>query len=311
MPVDPGIAALLDLMNSADLPSFAEVGPEVARAGFKAMRTDGELPPVRSSVDRSVPGPAGEVPLRIVHPDTDDLAGVLVWMHGGGWVIGDLDTAETTQRRLATAAGCVVVSVDYRLAPEHPAPAGIDDTWAALTWVADHLDELGVPGARIAVGGDSAGGNLAALATVRAAAEGGPALAHQLLVYPCTDLTMTNPSITENGEGLFLTADTMRWFVDCNLGGGFAADDPTVSPLFADPKLLAAAPAAHIVVADFDPLRDEGIAYAERLAALGVEVDLARYPTMVHGFFAMAQVTPVADEALARAAAALRTSLRD
>lgn len=308
MPVDPAFAPLLALLDDPSVPSLADIGPVAARQAFAAMRVDGDPTPVGSVTDRTVPGPSGEIPVRIVVPAGGAPTGVLVWFHGGGWVIGDLDTTEPVTRRLAAGAGCVVVSVDYRLAPEHPAPAGVDDAWAAVTWVTAHLDELGVSGGKVAVGGDSAGGNLAALVALRAAAAGVP-LALQLLVYPATDLTMTSPSIAENGTGYFLTEEVMRWFVACNLSGGLAADDPAVSPWFAsDDELRTVAPACTIV-AGFDPLRDEGRAYAERLAGLGVASELLEYPTMIHGFLAMAAVTPVAVEATDAAAAALRAAL--
>jgi acetyl esterase len=283
------------------------MSPEEARESFRALRgAEGEPAPVRSMTDRTVPGPRGDVPVRIAVPEVDEPIGVLLWFHGGGWVIGDLDTAEGTQRRLAHHASCVVVSVDYRLAPEHPAPAGLDDCWAATTWVADHLDELGVPGGSVAVGGDSAGGNLAALVALRAAAEGGPDLALQLLVYPATDLASSSPSMTENGEGYFLTADTMRWFTDHNLSGGLSATDPTVSPMFAHDAALARVAPTLVQVAGYDPLRDQGRAYGEKLAALGVAVDVVEYPAMIHGFWAMSSLTPVSDDAVNQAAAALR-----
>ncbi|QXC60929.1 alpha/beta hydrolase [Aquihabitans sp. G128] len=306
-PVDPAFAPLLALLADPSVAPMSTLTPDEAREAFRNLRgVEGEPLPVRSATDRTVPGPAGDVPVRIVVPEVAELTGVLVWFHGGGWVIGDLDTAEATQRRLAVAAGCVVVSVDYRLAPEHPAPAGFDDCWAATTWAAEHLDELGLaPGAPVAVGGDSAGGNLAALVALRAG-EVGPPLALQLLVYPTTDLTLASPSVEENGEGYFLTAETMRWFVACNLAGGLAADDPSVSPLFADDAALARAAPAHVQVAGYDPLRDEGRAYHQRLADAGVATVLVEHPTMIHGFWAMATLTEVSDQAIADAAAALR-----
>ncbi|MBA3281586.1 MAG: alpha/beta hydrolase fold domain-containing protein, partial [Acidimicrobiia bacterium] len=171
---------MLAFLADPGLTPMSALTPDAAREAFRALRgSEGEPVPVRSLDDRSVPGPVGDVTVRVAVPDAETPTGVLVWFHGGGWVIGDLDTAEPTQRRLAHLASCVVVSVDYRLAPEHPAPAGFDDCWAAPTWVADHLDDLGVPSGKIAVGGDSAGGNLAALVALRAAAAGGPALSLQ------------------------------------------------------------------------------------------------------------------------------------
>lgn len=306
-PVDPGFAPLLALLLAPDAVPLSSLDPPSARELFRNLRgAEGDPAPVRSITDRTVPGPDGEVPVRVVVPDVDRPTGALVWFHGGGWVIGDLDTAEHTTRSLADEASCVVVSVDYRLAPEHPAPAGLEDCWAATTWVADHLGELGVPAGPIAVGGDSAGGNLAALVALRAGCQGGPDLALQLLVYPATDLTMAHPSVAENADGYFLTADAMRWFTDHNLSGGLDPRDPSVSPLFASSEDLARVAPTLVHVAGYDPLRDEGRAYAEALAAAGAAVDVVEYPTMIHGFYAMGAMTPVANEALTHAGAALR-----
>ncbi len=307
-PVDQGFGPLLEFLAQPGLTPMSALTPDAAREAFKAMRTEGEGVPVRSITDQVVAGPGGDVPVRIVVPEANDLTGVLVWFHGGGWVIGDLDTAEDTQRRLATFASCVVVSVHYRLAPEHPAPAGLDDCWAVTTWVADHLDELGVPHGRVAVGGDSAGGNLAALVALRAVAAGGPDLALQALVYPATDLSLGSASIEENGVGYFLTADTMRWFTDANLAGGIDPADPSVSPLFASDEAVAGVAPALVQVAGYDPLRDEGRAYGEKLAAAGVPVEIVEYPTMIHGFLAMPTLTPVSDEAATRLADTLRAA---
>lgn len=311
-PVDPAIAALLELINRGDGPQMQDMEPPEARAFFKQMvAVDGEPTAVRSVTDRTVPGPAGDIPVRVVVPEVDRHDGVLVWLHGGGWVIGDLDTSESAARRLAALAGCVVVSVDYRLAPEVQAPHPFEDSWAATVWVADHLDELGLPAhARVAVGGDSAGGNLAALVAVRAATEGGPALALQLLVYPATDLTGGHPSMDENGEGYFLTRDRMEWFGGHYVPEGADLADPTISPLYVPVETLAHVAPAHVIVAGYDPLRDEGRAYAEKLMDAGVYTELAEYPTMIHGFFQMAGVTPVAVEAAEKAAIALRRAFQ-
>ncbi len=306
-PVDPGFSPLLALLAAPDAVPLSSLDPPSARELFRNLRgAEGDPAPVRSITDRTVPGPDGEVPVRVAVPDVDRPTGVLVWFHGGGWVIGDLDTAEHTTRSLADAASCVVVSVDYRLAPEHPAPAGLEDCWAAATWVAAHRGELGVPAGSIAVGGDSAGGNLAALVALRAGREGGPDLALQLLVYPATDLTMARPSVAENAEGYFLTADGMRWFTDHNLSGGLDPRDPSVSPLFAPHEDLARVAPALVHVAGYDPLRDEGRAYGEALAAAGAAVEVVEYPTMIHGFYAMGVMTPVANEALTHAGSTLR-----
>ncbi|HMJ75977.1 MAG TPA: alpha/beta hydrolase [Iamia sp.] len=306
----PEIQALLDQLAAAPL-DITEVDPPTMRVLYAALRAaDGEPIEVGPVTDVAIPGPGGDIPARIYRPDAHGPAPVLVWYHGGGWVIGDVETSDPTARKLCQRAGVVVVSVDYRLAPEHPAPAATDDAWAALTWVAEHIGDHGGDPTLMAVGGDSAGGNLAALMAVRARDEGGPALRHQLLVYPATDLTMAHPSIEENGEGYFLTAATMRWFMDHYLGADRSHGDPTspaVSPLFVED--LSGLPPAQVLTAEFDPLRDEGDAYATRLAAAGVPVEHVPGPSLVHGFFAMGLVSPDADKAAALAADRLRDAL--
>jgi acetyl esterase len=231
--------------------------------------------------------------------------GVLLWLHGGGWVIGDLDTADSTCRALANRAGAVVVSVDYRLAPEHPAPAALEDCLAALTWTVENAELLGVDVSKVAVGGDSAGGNLAALVCQRVRDEFGPDIDFQLLVYPVTDLTLGHPSIDENAEGYFLTKASMEWFVDCYLGDR-ERKDASVSPLFAD---LSGLPPALVITAEYDPLRDEGEAYATRLQEAGVPTEHRRYDGQIHGFLGMATMLDGGRHALDLAGAALRTAL--
>jgi acetyl esterase len=270
----------------------------------------GEPPEVGSVEDRTVPGPAGDIPVRVYRPDVEGPAPILVFLHGGGWVIGNLDSHDVSCRALCKRAEVVVVSVDYRLAPEHPHPAASDDAWAALTWVAAHGDEVGGDASRLAVGGDSAGGNLAALMALRARDEGGPALRHQMLIYPVTDLAAETASHVENGEGYFLTTETMRWFIDHYLGPDRAHGDPAdpaISPLRADD--LSGLPPAQVLTAEFDPLRDEGDAYAARLAEAGVPVDHVQHPGLVHGFIGMGLLSPDCAGAAAAAADRLRAAL--
>jgi acetyl esterase len=249
-----------------------------------------------------------DIPVRVYtpHDAVGGEAGVLVWSHGGGWVIGDLETADATCRALANRSGAVVVSVDYRLAPEHPAPAALDDCIEALMWTVENGELLGVDVTKLAVGGDSAGGNLAALVCQRVRDDFGPAIEFQLLVYPATDLTMSHPSIEENGEGYFLTKDSMQWFCECYLG---EADpkSPSISPLHAES--LAGLPPALVITAEFDPLRDEGEAYAAALREAGVPTEHVRYDGQIHGFFAMRSMLDDGGHAVDRAAAALRTAL--
>jgi acetyl esterase len=311
MPLDPQIAALLDQMAGMAV-DFTEVTPEGFRQAMKMVVALDAAPEAVASVDdASAEGPSGAIPLRVYRP-ADTAAGpsgfpILVWYHGGGFVIGDLDTADSTCRKLANRAGAMVVSVDYRLAPEHPAPAPFDDCWAAVCWVADMGKELGGDATRLAVGGDSAGGNLSTLVALRARDDSGPPIRHQLLVYPVTDLTMSHPSQVDNGEGYFLTREAMDWFRDHYLDADADPKDPSVSPLFVDD--LSRLAGAHIITAEFDPLRDEGEAYAARLRDSGVAVDLRRYDGMIHGFFQMTGVTPVAESAVTDAASKLRAAL--
>ena len=302
--VDPDIQTLLDALAAMGGVTLAEMGPEASRDMFKAMSVATTGPDIASVQDAAATGEAGDIPVRVYTPSGDGPFGLLVWYHGGGFVIGDLDTADSTARELAARAGCVVVSVDYRLAPEHRYPAAADDAWSALVWAIDQAAELGADPDRVAVGGDSAGGNLAAVTAIRARDED-VALRHQLLVYPVTDLAATFPSRVSNGEGYFLTKDSMDWFESSYLGD-HEPHDPAVSPLYADVSRLAP---AHVITAGFDPLRDEGEAYAASLRTAGVEVLDDRYPTMIHGFFSMTTTTKVAGEALDRAAEQLRAAL--
>jgi acetyl esterase len=309
MPLDPQIEVLLEQMAAMESIDFREVTPEGLRQTMKMIAAADGLPePVGSVDDASADGPAGAIPVRVYRPAGAGTAPlpILVWYHGGGWVIGDLDTADTTCRKLANRSGALVVSVDYRLAPEHPAPVPAEDCWAALCWVAGVATELGGDPARLAVGGDSAGGNLSALLAVRARDNGGPALRYQLLVYPATDLTMSYPSHAENGDGYMLTNDATAWFLGHYLGPDDDPKHPSLSPHHTD-DLSGVAP-AFIITAEFDPLRDEGEAYAARLLDSGVAVDLRRYDGMIHGFFQMGGVTPVADSALSDAASRVRAA---
>lgn len=308
-PVDPGLAVVLDLVNAPDARPMSAMTPDEARASFRLLTAvAGEPLTGVTSQDRTVPGPAGEIPVRVFTPESTTPTGVLVYLHGGGFVIGDLDTHDDTCRRFAVGAGCVVVSVDYRLAPESPAPAAADDCWAATTWVLEHLDELGAPGAPVAVGGDSAGGNLSAVTAQRAVAEG-VTLAAQVLIYPAVDFAGDTDSHRRNGEGYFLTSETMEWFHEQYTSGGASSEDPALAPIRATDEVLAAVAPAVVHVAGYDPLRDEGIAYGERLRSLGVEVEIVEYPTMIHGFYGMGALTPVVDEAFENACAFLRRHL--
>jgi len=308
VPVHPQVQTMLDAMEQLGGPPLYELSPDEARAMFKALASMEQAEEVQRVDDRLVPAESGDIPVRVYTPAASVGAnhGVLLWFHGGGWVIGDLDTADPTCRALANRSGAVVVSVDYRLAPEHPAPAALDDCMEALLWTVANAEVLGADVSRVAVGGDSAGGNLAALLCQRSLAEFGPDIDFQLLVYPVTDLTLSHGSIDENAEGYFLTKATMEWFVDCYLGDS-DPKDPSVSPLHA--PSLAGLPRALVITAEYDPLRDEGEAYAARLEEAGVPTELVRYDGQIHGFFGMATMLDDGRHALDAAGAALRSIL--
>ena len=309
MPLDPQARAVLDAIAALGLPPMEQGTPAEARANFLVRRqlTGGPPPPIHRSEDRRLPGPDGEIPVRVYRPDDRRPLPALVYFHGGGWVIGSIETHEAICRDLANQGGCLVVSVDYRLAPEHTFPAAAEDAYAATGWVAEHADELGVDEDRLAVGGDSAGGNLAAVVALMARDRGGPRLAFQLLIYPVTDHAFDTPSYRENAEGYGLTREQMRWFSSHYLNRPADADSPYASPLRA--TSLRGLPPALIVTAGYDVLRDDGERYAERLRADGVEVRLASNPGLIHGFFGMTGPIDAARAGLARAADTLRSAL--
>jgi acetyl esterase len=303
MPVDRDIASLLMLIANAGHPPVAEGTVEQARAGFRTLMVDfrnpATLPPVGSVADETI---AGGIPVRVYRPEASGRLPTVVFLHGGGWVIGDLDTYEGVCRLLCKDVGAVVVSVDYRLAPEHRFPAAVEDSWSALGWVAEHIADYGGDRARLAVAGDSAGGNLAAVCA-QLAAPNGPELAAQLLVYPAVDLLGDYPSRTENADGYFMTLADMRWFAEHYLG--MPETDPRVESLALDPRLsplraasLAGLPPAVVVTAEFDPMRDEGNAYAQALEKAGVRVEHKEMPALIHGFYGLELFSPAAAEAM-------------
>jgi len=264
--------------------------------------------PVHHVEDREVPGPAGAIPARLYRPAADGPLPLLVYFHGGGWVLGGLASHDSVCRSLANGAGCAVLAIDYRLAPEHRFPAAVDDCYAATEWAAANAATLGADPKRVAVGGDSAGGNLTAVVAQLARDRGAPSLRFQLLVYPATDAGYDTPSYHENATGYLLELDGMRWFYDHYLGGASDRSDPRASPLRT--RDLRGLPPALVITAEFDPLRDEGERYAVRLREAGVPVTLHRYDGMIHGFFAMGSVLDQGKLSVAEAAAALRAALR-
>ncbi len=307
MPIDPQAKAFLDQIEALGGPALSAMPVADARQMMEAMASMRTAsPPVLASVaDRRLPGPGGEMPVRVYTPAGTAPLPLLVYFHGGGWVIGSLETHDGTCRELAAGAGCVVVSVDYRLAPEYRYPAAAEDCYAATRWCAEYAAELGVDARRIAVGGDSAGGNLAAVVAQMARDRGGPGLVLQLLVYPATDHDFRSASYRDNASGYLLTTDDMRWFWDHYLGDDPARGaEPYASPLRA--ASLAGLPPALVITAEFDPLRDEGEAYAHALEAAGVAAKLRRYDGMIHGFFGMGAIMDQAVAAVREATGTLR-----
>jgi len=307
MPLDPEAKALLEQMTAAVRP-FDELSVEEARAAIATLSAAaGEGEAVARVENRAVPGPRGEIPVRVYTPEGPAPFPVLVYFHGGGWVIGNLETHDGLCRHLANAAGAVVASVDYRLAPEHPFPASGEDAYAATRWVAANAAVIGGDAKRVAVGGDSAGGNLAAVVSLMARDRGGPPLVFQLLVYPVTDAPSANTaSYRDNAEGYFLTAKMMHWFWKHYCGKNPDMSDPYLCPLRA--KDLKRLPPALVVTAEFDPLHDEGEAYAARLREAGSQAHVKRYAGMIHGFFGMGPLLTKAREATKDAASALRAA---
>lgn len=299
MPLHPEVAQLLAVMEEVGAPPTAESPVPVARAATAAFsEMQGEREEVAKVENRTVPGPAGEIPVRIYTPAGDGPFGLVVFYHGGGWVIGDLETVDKPCRTLANRSDSVVVSVDYRLAPEHAAPAAFDDCYAATAWVADHAGELNADASKIVVSGDSAGGNLAAAVAQAARDRNGPAIAGQALIYPAVDYDWSSPSLEQNGEGYLLTRSSMQWFWAHYLGAGDPTDNPYVCPARADS--LADLPPAYVGTCEYDPLRDEGEKYAAGLRDAGVQVTAKRYDGMIHGVFwllgAVPSAQPVMDD---------------
>jgi acetyl esterase len=308
MSLDPGIEALLAQLAASGAPPLER--QSVAEARRRHVETSAALVgppvPVAEVADRTIPGPAGELGVRVFTPHGEPPFPIVVWFHGGGWVVGTLDTYDSLCRALAAAVPAVVVAVDYRLAPEHRFPAAVEDCYAATLWASRNAASLGGAQQRLAVAGDSAGGNLAAVVALGARDKGGPAVGFQLLVYPIMDAAMDTASYREKADGYYLTAAGMRWYWDHYLGGADGLR-PDASPLRA--ASFGGLPPALVVTAEHDVLRDEGEAYAARLRDAGVVAEARRVPDVVHGFFRWRAVTPAADACLQEAAAAVREAL--
>jgi acetyl esterase len=280
----PQARAVLDTLDDLDLLPYSQYSVERARAVAEQLRTDAAGPDLADVGDRTVPGPEGDLPVRTYRPAGEGPFPAVVYFHGGGFVLGGLDSHDLVCRHLAREADAVVMAVDYRLAPEHPFPAAVRDAYAATTWTAAHPDELGTDG-RLAVAGDSAGGTLAAVIALLARDRGGPELSHQALVYPGTSPESDWPSREENAEGYFLETVDIEWFYDHYVPTDIHARNPYAFPMNACD--FAGLPPATVVSAGFDPLRDEDEAYADRLAGAGVAVEHRAYPDVMHGFWSM------------------------
>ncbi len=281
----------------------AEIRASRAQNAEAMAAMAGPQQPVARVENRTIPGPGGPIPVRVYWPVTGKKLPVFVYLHGGGWVFGTIDSVDRNCRVFANSAECVVVNVDYRLAPEHKFPAAAEDAYAVVSYIAAHPEEFSADAGRIAVGGDSAGGNLATVACLMARDRGGPRPVFQLLVYPVTDYDCSRPSMDEN-EGYLLSRSVMRYFWEHYTSSPDEARQPYVSPMNA--KSLAGLPPAMVITAECDPLRDQGEAYAKKLQEFGVPVTTKRYEGAIHVFFQMGAVIDSGRQALADATAALR-----
>jgi len=311
MALDPVMKAFLDQMAAQPRPKLSELPPPDERAVFRALMemVGPKDVPIGKVANLACPGPAGEIALRSYTPiaPSGEALPTLVFYHGGGFVVGDLDTHDGLCRMIANEAGVRVVAVDYRLAPEHPFPSAVDDAYAALTFVEKNAAELGIDANRLAVGGDSAGGALSAAMTQMARDTGGPAIAFQLLLFPVTQVNANTPSVAKYAEGYMLEREVLDWWYKCYLGPSGDASDPRVSPLSA--QSFDDLPPAYLLTAECDLLHDEGLQYAAKLRAAGVPVEVKDYPGLVHDFIYLQGVLPQAAQALKEAAHALKSTL--
>ncbi len=306
MPLDPQAQVIIDLIESM---GFGEVGPRTDPVELRTLMDQAAVPSavaIGSVTEHTAPGVLGGIPVRVYRPAGGDPKPLIVYYHGGGWVLGSLTTHDGICRGLAAGVDAVVASVDYRLAPEHRFPAAVEDARAALDWAVCHVSSLGADASRLVVAGDSAGGNLAAV-MAQAARAHGPAIAFQLLVYPVTDHEFTSASMEENATGYYLTREMMRWFYGLYLNHEREGADPRVSPLRETD--LAGLPPAYVMTAEYDPLRDQGDAYAAAMAAAGVTVQARQCPSLFHGFFSLGAQIDAAQVEFDRAVAAVRAAV--
>ncbi len=307
MPLDPQAKAVLDQVNALPMPAMSTLEPGQYRQMVAQMIVPSPEVAGLDVRDLQISGPGGELPLRLYRPLDDEPGPAVMFFHGGGFVIGDFESHDGLCRLLAQKSGALVIAVDYRLAPEAPFPAAPEDCYAATCWVAEHAKDLGIDPARLAVAGDSAGGNLAIAVCQLVAERGGPTVRHQLLFYPVTDHGFDTPSYHANHEGYLLSREMMQWFWGHYLKRPEDGDDPLASPLrYGNFEGL---PPATVITAEYDPLRDEGEEFARRLQAAGVETQLSRYKGMFHGFASMLVALDAADRAVAEGAEALQRAL--
>lgn len=309
MPLHPEAAAFLEQVARQKPHSFETVPVDVLRrAAVLGCSSTTDSPELSNIENLSIEGPdGGRLPVRVYVPHGSEPQGVCLYFHGGGWVLNNLDTHDDLVRRLAATSGCVFINVDYRLAPEHKFPAAIEDAYAAVKWVHSHAAQFGWDPRRIAVAGDSAGANLAAVACLMSRDRNGPPIAFQVLIYPITDCNFERPSYVENSEGYFLTRREMIWFWNQYVSSSAEMREPYASPLLA--PSLKDLPPASIVTAEYDPLRDEGEAYAEALRKAGVDVTLHRYEGMIHAFLRRVHQFETARHAISRIGQQLRTAI--
>ncbi len=308
MPLHPEYAAMLQQLAAEPGPALSDMPIADARAMYRMMRPAAPELEVARVEDRTIQGPTGAIRVRVYTPSDGKRLPLLINFHGGGWVIGDLETADAVSRELCQRADCVVISVDYRLAPEHRFPAAVDDAYAATCWVADNATALSGDANKIAVFGESAGANLAAVVAQLARDRNGPSIAYQLLAYPVTDARFDTSSYRDNADGYLLTRAGMEWFWDSYCANPSDRKNPLATPLNA--TNFGKLPPALIMTAEFDPLRDEGEAYAAKLKAAGVQVDCIRFDGLIHDFLAMSRQLSAVKPAMDKAVDGLRNALR-
>ncbi|PCG86699.1 alpha/beta hydrolase [Streptomyces sp. WZ.A104] len=306
MPFDPQFQELYDRLAAEDVrPLYTMTLDEARAADLAAIQAGAGTPePVHQVTDETIAGPGGPLPVRIYRPSGEGPLPVLVYFFGGGWTLGSIETGDAICRSLANAVGCLTVAVGYRLAPENKFPAAPDDCFAGVRWAVEHAERFGGDSTRVAVGGDSAGGNLAAAVTLMAKEAGGPELLAQLLVYPNTDQFADTPSLRENSDRLLFNRKSVQWYWENYLASPEDGGHPLASPLRAPDH--SGLPPALVITAEYDPLRDEGELYADRLRESGVPVESTRYPGVAHGFFAMAGTLDAGRSAVGQAAEYLR-----